>query len=68
MERIDDAVEVVNYNAGDQHGLTAHAQIINLDGTVKWNKTATLDTREDSTEILSRSNSRRGFREPTSFA
>jgi len=44
------AVEVVNYNAGDQHGLTAHAQIINLDGTVKWDKTATLNSREDSTE------------------
>jgi hypothetical protein len=45
-----DAVEVVNYNAGDRHGLTAHAQIIDLDGTVKWDNTATLDSREDSTE------------------
>ncbi|WP_109486291.1 glycosyl hydrolase 2 galactose-binding domain-containing protein [Occallatibacter savannae] len=45
-----DAVEVVNYNAGDQRGLTAHAQIINIDGSVKWEKTATLDSREDSTD------------------
>jgi hypothetical protein len=45
------AVEVVNYNAGDQHSLTARAQIIDLDGIVKWEKTAMLDSREDSTEM-----------------
>jgi hypothetical protein len=44
-----DAVEVVNYSSGDQTGLTAHAQIINIDGTVKWEKTASLDSHEDST-------------------
>ena len=44
-----DAVEVVNYNAGEQAGLTAHAQVINIDGTVKWEKSATLDSHEDST-------------------
>lgn len=46
-----DAVEVVNYNAGDQRGITAHAQIINTDGSVKWEKTATLESHEDSTEM-----------------
>ena len=44
-----DAVEVVNYNAGDQTGLTARAEIINLDGSTKWEKSAPLDSREDST-------------------
>jgi hypothetical protein len=42
-------VEVVNYSAGDLHGLAAHAQILNLDGSVKWEKSATLDSAEDST-------------------
>ncbi|MGA9587076.1 MAG: discoidin domain-containing protein, partial [Terracidiphilus sp.] len=45
-----DAVEVVNYSAGEQAGLTAHAQVIDIDGTVKWEKNATLDSHEDSTE------------------
>lgn len=44
-----DAVEVVNYNAGEQTGLTARAQVLNLDGSVKWGKSATLDSHEDST-------------------
>ena len=44
-----DAVEVVNYSAGEQTGLTARAQVLNLDGSVKWEKTATLDSHEDST-------------------
>ena len=45
-----DAVEVVNYNAGEQTGLAAHAQVINIDGAVKWEKGATLDSHEDSTQ------------------
>lgn len=44
-----DAVEVVNDSAGDQTGLTAHAQILNIDGSLRWEKSATLDSREDST-------------------
>ena len=44
-----DAVEVVNYNAGDQAGLTAHAQVIDIDGSVKWEKSAAIDSHEDST-------------------
>jgi hypothetical protein len=46
---LTDAVEVVNYNAGEQTGLTAHAQLIDIDGTVKWEKSAALDSHEDST-------------------
>jgi beta-galactosidase/beta-glucuronidase len=45
-----DAVEVVNYNAGEQTGLMAHAQVLNIDGTVKWEKIAALDSHEDSTQ------------------
>jgi hypothetical protein len=44
-----DTVEVVNYSAGEQAGLTARAQIINMDGAVKWEKTATLNSHDDST-------------------
>jgi len=44
-----DAVEVVNYSAGQQTGLTARAQVIDIDGSVKWEKSATLDSGEDST-------------------
>lgn len=44
-----DTVEVVNYSAGNQTDLTARAEVLDIDGTVKWQKTATLDSREDST-------------------
>ena len=42
-------VEVVNNNAGVQSGLTATAEIFNLDGSSAWKKTAELDSKEDST-------------------
>ncbi len=44
-----DAVEVVNYNALQVRGLSAHAEILNMDGTLKWQKTQTLDSAEDTT-------------------
>jgi len=44
-----DAVEVVNYNAGAQQRLTAHAEVLGLDGVVKWEKRASVDSSEDST-------------------
>jgi len=44
-----DAVEVVNYSTGAQKGLTAHAEVLGLDGAVKWEKRGTLDSSEDST-------------------
>ena len=43
------AVEVVNYSAGAQPALTAHAEVLNLDGSLKWEKSANLDSSEDST-------------------
>jgi hypothetical protein len=45
-----DTVEVVNYNAGDQAGLTARAEVIDIDGKLKGQQTASLDSKEDSTE------------------
>ena len=44
-----DAVEVVNYSDGDRPGLTARAEVLDIDGKVKWEKTAPVDSREDST-------------------
>lgn len=41
-------VEVVNYSAGNATGLTAQAEIINMDGAVTWTKSATVDSAEDS--------------------
>jgi len=45
---VTDDVEVVNYSAGNARGLTAAVELINMDGTVKWQKAAGLDSAEDS--------------------
>jgi hypothetical protein len=45
-----DTVEVVNYNGGDQAGLTARAEVIDIDGKVKGQQTAEVDSHDDSTE------------------
>ena len=45
----EDVIEVVNYNAKDQHGLTAQAIIMNMDGTVIWERHCEVDSNEDST-------------------
>ncbi len=45
---LTDTVEVVNYSAGNAAGLTARAEILNADGSKQWEKTATLDSAEDS--------------------
>ncbi len=47
--RSNESIEVVNYSAGNVAGLIAEVEILNMDGTSKWKKTATLDSREDST-------------------
>ena len=39
---------MVNYSARDARGLTAHVEILNLDGTLKWEQTASVDSPEDS--------------------
>jgi hypothetical protein len=47
---VTNMVEVVNYHAGDQAGLTARIEILNMDGARKWEKSATLSSKEDSVE------------------
>jgi hypothetical protein len=44
-----DEIEVVNYHARNRVGLTAKAQLLNLDGSVQWENEATLDIKEDAT-------------------
>jgi hypothetical protein len=38
----------VNYSAGNVKGLTARVEVLNLDGAIKWEKSAPLDSPEDS--------------------
>ena len=45
-----DYIEVVNYSGGDAKGLTATVQLLNMDGAVKWEKTAGVDSPEDSVQ------------------
>ena len=47
--RVTENIEVVNYSGGDAKGLTAQAELLNLDGTKMWTKSAALDSAEDST-------------------
>ncbi|HEV2464498.1 MAG TPA: discoidin domain-containing protein [Acidobacteriaceae bacterium] len=47
--RDTDAIEVVNYIGGNVSGLTAQVEVLNVDGSTQWSKTATLDSKEDST-------------------
>jgi beta-galactosidase/beta-glucuronidase len=47
---LTDNVEVVNYSGGNLTALTAEAEIRNMDGSVQWQKSATLDSKEDSVE------------------
>jgi Exo-beta-D-glucosaminidase Ig-fold domain/Glycosyl hydrolase 2 galactose-binding domain-like/F5/8 type C domain/Glycosyl hydrolases family 2 len=44
-----DSVEVVNYNGKDRKGLIAKAQVINMDGSLMWEKEAVVDCKEDQT-------------------
>ena len=47
--RETETVEVVNYSAGNVPGLTARVEILNMDGTRMGQKSALLDSAEDST-------------------
>jgi hypothetical protein len=49
--RITENIEVVNYSGGDAKGLSAQAELLNMDGTRMWTKTASLDSSEDSTAV-----------------
>lgn len=44
-----DKVEVVNYSAGSHPALTVEAQLINMDGSVQWQKQVQLSSEEDTT-------------------
>jgi Glycosyl hydrolase 2 galactose-binding domain-like/Exo-beta-D-glucosaminidase Ig-fold domain/Glycosyl hydrolases family 2/NedA-like, galactose-binding domain len=46
---VTENVEVVNYSGGNVQGLSAHIQILNMDGSQQWTKAASLDSEEDST-------------------
>ena len=46
-----DNIEVVNNNARNKVGLTAKAQLFNMDGSVQWEKEIALNCKEDSTAI-----------------
>jgi hypothetical protein len=46
---LSDSIEVVNYNTRNGSALTACLEILNLDGTVKWEKKKSLDCPEDNT-------------------
>jgi Glycosyl hydrolase 2 galactose-binding domain-like/Exo-beta-D-glucosaminidase Ig-fold domain/Glycosyl hydrolases family 2/F5/8 type C domain len=46
---VTESIEVVNYSGGNFQGLSAHVQILNMDGTQQWMKAASLDSKEDST-------------------
>lgn len=43
-----ESIDVVNHCAGNVQGLTARVEVFNMDGTKKWEKTASLDIAEDS--------------------
>jgi hypothetical protein len=45
---LNDTVEVVNYSAGHRAGLGVSAAILNMDGSVMWERMATVDSAEDS--------------------
>ena len=45
-----DEVEVVNYSGGMRKGLTAKAQLLNMDASVAWEKEAIVDSHEDTTD------------------
>jgi hypothetical protein len=47
---LDDTVEVVNYSAGNVKGVTAQAEVFNLDGSKQWEKSAPVESVEDSVQ------------------
>jgi hypothetical protein len=47
---VSDTVEVVNYSGGSSPGLTAYAEILNMDGSSRWQKTAMVDSAEDTVQ------------------
>jgi hypothetical protein len=50
--RAQDTIEAVNYSAGDFTGLTALLEIFNLDGSLVSQRSATIDSKEDSSVTI----------------
>lgn len=46
--RVTESVDVVNYSAGDTRNLSALAEVLSIDGSVRWKKSSSLDSAEDS--------------------
>jgi len=46
--RLTDKIEVVNYSGGNATGLSAQVEVLNMDGSRKWQKSVSLDSAEDS--------------------
>ncbi len=46
---VTESIEVVNYSGGNVRGLAASVELLNMDGSRQWQKTALLDSKEDST-------------------
>ncbi len=47
---VSDAVEVVNISGGSETGLAVRAQLLNLDGSVAWERSASVDSNEDGVQ------------------
>jgi Glycosyl hydrolase 2 galactose-binding domain-like/Exo-beta-D-glucosaminidase Ig-fold domain/Glycosyl hydrolases family 2/NedA-like, galactose-binding domain len=45
---VTESIEVVNYSGGKVQGLSAHVEILNMDGRQQWTKAASLESKEDS--------------------
>ncbi|HEV2352039.1 MAG TPA: discoidin domain-containing protein [Terriglobia bacterium] len=45
---VSEMIEVVNYSAGDARGLIATVEVLNSDGAKMWEKSASLESKEDS--------------------
>jgi hypothetical protein len=45
---VTDNIEVVNYSGGDARGLTAGVQVLNMDGAMRWDRSAPVDSSEDT--------------------
>ncbi len=44
-----ESIEVVNYSGGNARGLSAHVEILNIDASLQWEQTVSVDSAEDST-------------------
>jgi hypothetical protein len=45
---VTESIEVVNDSGGNAQGLTATVQVLNMEGTKQWEKSATLESADDS--------------------